>query len=178
MLRDSFQLTEEQATWRYALPAPNGGVRYQSLDGRVSVGDIEDAAARSRVADWLLGYKERLGIRTEVDGAVFEVRQGYKSKDSKRQNADLSNAAKAISERYLPVLTIMSSQLDQDLRVRYQVGKWGVIAGTLAPDDVYSNTFSFARDVVGYDLRGFFERNHDVLRQEVASILERLLEPS
>ncbi|MCX6277959.1 MAG: hypothetical protein NT004_07665 [Bacteroidetes bacterium] len=33
--------------------------------------------------------------QTPKNGVVFEVRQGYKSKDSKRQNADIDNATVA-----------------------------------------------------------------------------------
>jgi hypothetical protein len=44
-----------------------------------------------------------------LHGTVFEVRQGYKSKDSKRQNADVSNASNAYAKGYLPVNMILSA---------------------------------------------------------------------
>ena len=37
-------------------------------------------------------------VFTILKGTVFEVRQGYKSKDSKRQNADIANAATAYTK--------------------------------------------------------------------------------
>ena len=35
-------------------------------------------------------------------GTIFEVRQGYKSKDSKRQNADIANAVTAYTKGLFP----------------------------------------------------------------------------
>jgi hypothetical protein len=46
-----------------------------------------------------------------LTGTVFEVRQGYKSKDSKRQNADIANAATAYTKAYLPCAVILSTQI-------------------------------------------------------------------
>ena len=106
---------------------------------------------------------------------MFEVRQGYKSKDSKRQNADLANAVAAYTQQYLPVLVVMSLQFDTDLRVRYEGGKWGVLSGSIDTDDPYTSTYAFCREILGYDLAGFFERNSSVLRNEVEEIVYRLL---
>jgi hypothetical protein len=55
-----------------------------------------------------------------LTGAVFEVRQGYKSKDSKRQNADIANAATAYASGYLPCAIIYSEQIDEDILLRYR----------------------------------------------------------
>jgi hypothetical protein len=41
-------------------------------------------------------------VAATLEGPVFEVRQGYKSKDSKRQNADVGNAANAYANSCLP----------------------------------------------------------------------------
>jgi len=43
--------------------------------------------------------------------AVFEVRQGYKSMDSKRQAADIANAAQALTKSRLPVLVSCRNRL-------------------------------------------------------------------
>jgi len=52
---------------------------------------------------------KRLGLpnptRQSLQGGVFEVRQGYKSKDSKRQNADVANA------RMLTLINIARSRV-------------------------------------------------------------------
>ena len=123
----------------------------------------------------MLEFRRKLDIRSETHGVVFEVRQGYKSKDSKRQNADLANAAAAYTQQYLPVLVVMSLQFDTDLRIRYEGAKWGVLSGSIDTDDPFTSTYAFCRQVIGYDLIGFFERNSDILRREVETIVYTLL---
>lgn len=66
-------------------------------------------------------------IREAITGIVFEVRQGYKSKDSKRQNADIANAANAYANGYIPCLMVMSAQIDDDIVARYNVAKWAIL---------------------------------------------------
>ncbi len=105
---------------------------------------------------------------------MFEVRQGYKSKDSKRQNADLANAASAYSEAYLPVLLLLSTQIDDDIADRYQNARWLILRGT-PTGKVTSSTYEFCRQVLDYDLAGFFERNSPRFRQEIETILKALL---
>ncbi len=39
------------------------------------------------------------------------------------------------------------------------------------------STYDFMRDVVGYDLAGFFARNGNVLRKEIELVLKALLIP-
>ena len=107
--------------------------------------------------------------------AVFEVRQGYKSKDSKRQNADLANAIAAYTQQYLPVLVVMSLQFDTDLRTRYESGRWGVLTGAIDTDDAYTSTYAFCHQILGYDLAAFFERNSGELRREVESVVSTVL---
>jgi hypothetical protein len=46
------------------------------------------------------------------------------------------------------------------------------------PDgDATISTFSFFKDVVGYDLAAFFERNSGHLKREVKAIIKGLLTP-
>ena len=97
-------------------------------------------------------------IAKVLDGAVFEVRQGYKSKDSKRQNADLANAATAYTQRYLPVVLLLSAQIDNDLALRYTASKWAILRGTVA-DAPTRSTYVFCKTVLGFDLAGFFKRH-------------------
>src|SRR3989338_3020455 len=175
VIKDQLGLTAEQANWSYEVAQGAKTVRTLYLDGRILLRDIKDTTAKKRVDAWLKKMKNKLKIRTSIDGAVFEVRQGYKSKDSKRQNADLHNAAQAIAEKYIPVLTVMSSQLDTDIRLRYEVGKWGVLAGIPGLDDETTSTFAFSKNILGYDLQTFFERNKKALRKEVSEILSSLL---
>ena len=178
LLQDTLNLSEEQAKWGYTLPVPGGRTRTLELDGRIDLAHLSDGDVQQRLNEWIQRLREKLEVQIDVRGVVFEVRQGYKSKDSKRQNADLTNAANAYAQRYLPVLTVMSLQFDADLRVRYEGAKWGVLTGNVISDDVCSSTYAFCRDVIGYDLAGFFVRNADTIRSEVGEVIRTLLEPT
>lgn len=116
-------------------------------------------------------------VFSTLKGAVFEVRQGYKSKDSKRQNADIANAATAYTKAYLPCAVILSTQIDSDILLRYRAEKWAVITGVVGTSGPLLSTYDFLKDVVGYDLAAFFNRNQEALKKEVDSVLRRLLEP-
>jgi hypothetical protein len=129
---------------------------------------MEEAASKLLVADEL---------RADLKGAVFEVRQGYKSKDSKRQQADLSNAANAYVNLYLPVLLLLSTQIDGDVAARYTQARWLLLTGTTGGSGTAS-TYAFCRDVVGYDLAGFFERYSAAIKAELDQVLELLLRPA
>lgn len=107
-------------------------------------------------------------------GAVFEVRQGYKSKDAKRQNADIANAATAYTQGYLPVLAVLSTQIDNDIAYRYRNAKWLVLRGYIG-ESAITSTYKFTHDVLGYDLAGFFERNAETIKIAVLDVLETLL---
>lgn len=48
----------------------------------------------------------------------------------------------------------------------------GTTAGT--PTD---STYVFCREIIGYDLAGFFERNSARIRTEINKILANLLQP-
>lgn len=106
---------------------------------------------------------------------MFEVRQGYKSADSKRQNGDLNNASQALGDGYLPVLAVMSTQINESVKTRYQVNNWAVLLGKIGTNSPLTSTFDFLRDVIGYDLEQFFVRNHECLRSETEAILKSLL---
>ena len=110
-----------------------------------------------------------------LTGTVFEVRQGYKSKDSKRQNADIANAAAAYTKGDFPCAVILSGQIDSDVLLRYRAEKWSVVTGIVGAADSRLSTYDFMRDVVGYDLAAFFERNSNTLREEVDTTLKALL---
>lgn len=181
ILRDSLNLSQEDVTWSYQLTLPTGKKRVLSLDGRILLDRIADDKKRERVREWMSKSAERLGVKhrisAKLEGTVFEIRQGYKSKDSKRQNADIANAAAAYSQAYLPCAVILSNQIDEDILDRYQRERWVVITGILGVNDPLVSTYDFMRDVVGYDLAGFFSRNSDVLHHELKAVLEALLKP-
>ena len=184
VLRDNLALTADQVAWSYEIlpelaaeDAPAAvKARVLSLDGRVEMQDVQNSDARQRIQDWIDAQRAALDISAPLKGAVFEVRQGYKSADSKRQNGDLANAAQALGHGYLPVLAIMSTQINQVVRARYRTGNWSVLMGTVGHNNPLLSTFDFVRDVVGYDLAAFFERNSPSLRSQVELILAELLE--
>ena len=116
------------------------------------------------------------GIAQALKGAVFEVRQGYKSKDSKRQNADIGNAGAAYTHGYLPVVAVLSTQIDNDVATRYVNAGWLLLQGNLSHSPV-SSIYAFCRQVLGYDLAGFLQRNSVHLKEAVNVALELLLTP-
>lgn len=181
ILRDSLDLAAEDVLWSYGMPLASGKTRMLYLDGRVPLEKISDGVKRKRVYSWMKNYAKKIGIDARMfkslTGTVFEVRQGYKSKDSKRQNADIANAATAYIKGYLPCAVILSAQIDGDILLRYRMEKWAIVTGIMGANDPLISTYDFMRDVVGYDLAGFFKRNSEALRSEIDVVLKALLAP-
>lgn len=140
----------------------------------MELSEIRNIDVRARVAQWIADYSISLSVPAPLNGVVFEVRQGYKSKDSKRQNADIDNIAVAWANGYLPVFAIFSSQIDADLVLRYRNSRGGIIIGTTSGNN-QTSLFVFSKEVLGYDLANFFHRNSEVIKNEVYSTLEILL---
>ncbi|MEJ7660558.1 MAG: hypothetical protein WKG07_13555 [Hymenobacter sp.] len=160
---------------------PITGIGRLSLDARIPTARIENLAQRTVFQAWLSAATTKSGVAAPIaaalTGAVFEVRQGYKSKDSKRQNADISNAATAYSSGYLPCLAVLSSQIDTTVMSRYRERQWTVLTGTVGLNDPLLSTYDFAREILGYDLAGFFQRHKSVLQTEITLVLQALLTP-
>ena len=180
ILKDELGLSALEVVWSYTqVVAPKDGeapkTKTLTLDGRVDLENITDSTKRERFRQWIEDQKALLKITIPLKGAVFEVRQGYKSADSKRQNGDILNATQALGHGYLPVLVIMSTQINRAVFERYLVNNWAVLRGHSSADAL-SGTFDFLRDVVGYDLPAFFERQSVGIRSEVEVILKKLLE--
>lgn len=179
VLMDTLRLSLEQSNWSYEVPMPSGKPRLLSLDGRIELEHVEDPVARVRLQRWLDESASKVlvspDMRKRLKGAVFEVRQGYKSKDSKRQNADISNATNAYTHFYLPVLFLLSTQIDGDVSLRYTQAQWLLLTGTTDGSPTES-AYVFCRDVVGYDLAAFFKRNSDRIKTELEKVLKALLE--
>lgn len=178
LIQDHLGLTVEQANWSYEITTNSGRTRTLKLDGRIEPQNVQDVERRSIITAWMSKATQQLKLEDRVaqamSGVVMEVRQGYKSKDSKRQNADMANAAEAYTKGYLPILVVLSNQIDGDIVERYERGKWLVLRGSIGGGDTYS-TYSFARDVIGYDLAAFFQRNSERLKDFTENVLESLL---
>jgi hypothetical protein len=181
ILKDALDLSPADVTWSYEVPLPSGKTRTLYLDGRVPLERIPDKAKRARFHEWMKAAAGVVGVDQKVfatlTGTVFEVRQGYKSKDSKRQNADIANAATAYTKAYFPCAVILSAQIDGDILLRYRAEKWAIVTGIEGAKDPLRSTYDFMRDVVGYDLAAFFKRNSRVLRTELDAVLKALLAP-
>ncbi len=178
LLQDNLGLSTSEARWDYTVPTPDGKGRSLSLDGRIEFTHVQNLEARERVVLWAEGVARKLllspNMSQSIKGAVFEVRQGYKSKDSKRQNADIANAVNAYTNSYLPVLVLLSTQIDADVADRYTRARWLLLRGSTTGEPTAS-TYSFCREILGYDLAGFFQRNAERIKAEVEKVLSALL---
>jgi len=183
ILQDELGLSDEEVRWSYTLPRARGGkARKLHLDARIPVSSIADSAGKRRVRSWMRNAAQRIDVDAAVaktlQGIVFEIRQGYKSKDSKRQNADIANAATAYTKGLLPCAGILSLQIDDDIAQRYRNERWVLLTGLTGNASSDESFYAFCQDVIGYDLAGFFQRNSPTLKKEVEAVLAALLTPS
>lgn len=174
----------EFASWSYETTKtimknnqPKQEKRILTLDGRLEFSEIKNTLMLESLSDWVERYCRKIDANLPTQGVVFEVRQGYKSKDSKRQNADIENSSTAWSKGYLPIFAIFSTQIDIDNMNRYLNSRAGVLLGNLDLDDCVS-LFSFCKNVLQYDLENFFRTNSDDIRCEIQLVLEKLLNAS
>lgn len=180
VIREQLGLSSEQARWSYKVKGAKDKERTLALDARIETNHIADAKRREKFQRWFQSASQFMNLDANVaaalKGAVFEVRQGYKSKDSKRQNADVGNAGNAYANGYLPIVAVLSSQIDNDIVIRYRNAGWLLLLGSLNPSPVIS-VYSFCKEVLDYDLAGFFERNSQKLQTTVGEIMQALLSP-
>ena len=163
------------ATWSYTTKTTSGKAKTLSLDGRLGLLDINNGPVLKKLNDWIKKYCSTFPeAPVPSNGVVFEVRQGYKSKDSKRQNADIDNATVAWANDYLPVFAIFSSQIDSDIVLRYRNNRCGILTGVIS-NDPQSSLYAFFKEVLEYDLADFFSRHSKQIREEIDDILETLL---
>lgn len=178
VIGDTLNLQTSQLKWSYEVEKEDGSRGTLTLDARISTEDLTRAVDKTRFKKWLEDAGAELGLPRAkargLRGAVFEVRQGYKSADSKRQNADLRSAVRAYSEDLLPIVMVVSSQINSTVLRRYRSSHINILVGAWQ-GSATTNTFTFFSEVVGFDLRGFFERNQQALRSQVESIVGALL---
>ncbi len=179
LLEDSLGLSTADATWSYEIRVKGKRTRTHALDGRIPIDQVDDDAVRKRVETWIQDAATAIGLKQNgaqgLDGCVFEVRQGYKSNDAKRQNADVANASSAYAHRYLPVMALLSVQIPRSLADRYERARWLILRGTVDGTATCS-TYAFSHEVLGYDLAGFFRRNSTAIKSETLAVLEGLLQ--
>lgn len=164
----------EFATWSYTTKTPSGKLKKLSLDGRLELSEIQNKRVLTNVKQWTERYCAELGEVSEpTSGIVFEVRQGYKSKDSKRQNADIDNATVAWANNYLPVFAVFSSQIDADIVLRYRNNRCGILIGTTCGNNNVS-LYAFCEQILTYDLAGFFKHHTTIIKKEIHDVLDTL----
>ena len=172
-------LQPDQVRWEYRVPGDESKDRVLTLDAKISLAEIPDPIVKDRIENWLGKAAARSGVAPSVaerlNGAVFEVRQGYKSADSKRQNADLGFGVQALKEGYLPCVLVFSGQVSEVVADRYRRQGLYVMLGSSSPA-AHENTFEFFRDTVGWDLSAWLFHNRQTLRDEVERIVGHLLE--
>ncbi len=179
ILNHSLGLSESQLNWSYDYQKPDGKFGTHTLDAAIRLEDLSDRDS-NRIKEWLSLSQQTVGSSSSgviaPVGVVFEVRQGYKSADSKRQNADLRYGVRAYQAGLLPAFAIMSSQVSEPVLRRYRSDGMLVLTGVLDNDPTVS-TFAFLNQVVGFNLEGFFERNRKRLQTEIKQIIVELLSP-
>jgi hypothetical protein len=181
VLQDELCLSVEESQWHYEIPSARDKLRSLELDARIDLSHIKNAAKKTAVENWLDEVAADLNLeadyREAMKGAVFEVRQGYKSADAKRQNADVANAGSAYSHHYVPSLVLFSTQINETVAARYENSQWLLLSGTESGSATES-TWTFLREVVGYDLAAFFQRNADEFCNLFERVAKSLLETS
>ncbi len=175
---DYLGLGSDDVIWSYKVTGANGKERTLSLDERIILEKIPDIKVKNRCSTWMVQVANNLElaapIREAITGIVFEIRQGYKSKDSKRQNADIANAANAYANGYIPCLMVMSAQIDDDIVARYDVAKWAILQGLIGTSP-YTSTFSFFKQIIGFDFVEFMNNNQEYFKEKIQHVLEQLM---
>jgi hypothetical protein len=179
VLQDSLGISDTDVRWSYTVKKGRSKTRTLYLDARIPTESVKDETRRKAIEQWIAGCAADLEVSNRVaaslEGVVFEIRQGYKSKDSKRQSADIDNAATAYTKAYLPCVGILSLQIDDDIALRYRNKKWALLTGSMTEPSPQKSLYAFMRTVVGYDLAAFFQRHTETLKTEVNLVLTKLL---
>ncbi|HEX3551376.1 MAG TPA: hypothetical protein VHT53_13410, partial [Candidatus Elarobacter sp.] len=180
IIADCTNIAPADLTWQYVSTGSGGRSEVLTLDAKIALADLQ-SEQRRRMRRWMKDCIAKLPMpSSKIDtllGAVFEIRQGYKTKDSKRQNADLRFANRALGEDFLPVMMLASAQVDQDVYRRYIGANLHVLVGSRHFDAALS-TFAFFDRVLGYDLIAFYERNASAIKNEMEAIFKKILSPS
>ena len=72
------------------------------------------------------------------------------------------------------MVLLFSTQIDSAIAERYTRAQWLLLRGSRTGNPTHS-TYAFCRDVLGYDLAAFFERNSRTIKREVETIITDLL---
>ena len=178
IVKDEFSLSQEEVEWKYEYNKTKKKKAFHILDARISLVNLKNDEQKERVKCWLANARKAAhgDARTRLRGAIFEIRQGYKSADSKRQNADLRFGARSYQNGHIPVVAVLSSQVSETVIGRYRDAGMLVLTGVRSSDPTVS-TFAFFKEIVGYDLESFFVRSSRRIKKVIHSLIEKLLSP-
>ena len=176
IIKDGFSLTQQEVEWKYEYNKTKKQKAFHILDARISIDDLKTPDQIRRMNQWLAKARKAAqgDSRTHLNGAIFEIRQGYKSADSKRQNADLRFGAKSYQIGHIPVVAVLSSQVSETVINRYRDAGMLVLTG-LHSDDPTVSTFAFFKEVIGYSLEDFFKRSSPRIKDVILSLIGKLL---
>lgn len=176
ILMNELKLTDEDVNYSYDKMRSDGSVQKLSLDARIPVNSVT-SPAKERIIEWTIKLQEQLGFEIPINtikGCTFEVRQGYKSADSKRQNADIANALKSYSDLYVPVVFVFSNQVSEQVVSRYLNNRIGVLRG-VGGNDTSVCSYAFLREIIGFDFLEYMTKNKENLRSEIETIVSTLI---
>jgi len=178
IIKDGLSLSQEEVEWKYEYNKTKRQKAFHILDARISLENLRNLEQSERMKQWLAKARKAAhgDSRTLLRGAIFEIRQGYKSADSKRQNADLRFGAKSYQIGHVPVVAVLSSQVSETVISRYRDAGMLVLTG-LRSDDPTVSTFAFFKEVVGYSLEDFFKRSSPKIKEVIHSLIGKLLKP-
>lgn len=163
LIQDKFGVPAESCGWSQVVEGQR-----RTLDACIRFTFVSER--QIELAAWVREACLLLNIPLAQTGVVFEVRQGHKSGDSKRQLGDKKNAARAREEGFLPVMLVFSTQLPAATHRRYQKDGWLVLTGRLGGGPLRS-TYAFFHEVLGFDMAGFLEDHQEEFKSIVQSIM-------
>jgi hypothetical protein len=128
-----------------------------------------------RLAGGITSLYRQIGVGCErLTQTIVCDTLSLSAEQSDTVQADLLSAANADAEGLLPVLFLLSNQIDEDIERRYRAARWHILRGVLHGSSTES-TYVFCNEVLGYNLADFFNRYSDTLRTEILSIIRDLL---
>lgn len=138
----------------------NGSARKRHLDGAIRFRQVRDVNARRRLRRWVAN------VDPTATGVVLEVREGYKSSDAKRMNGDKDAVLAARADGLVPVMLVLSNQIDVSIVATYLRHGWTVLAG--------ADAYRFCARAFGIDPLEVMGRNPEFMervRQHVNTLI-------
>ncbi len=98
-------------------------------------------------------------------GLGYEVRQCYKSNDSKRRTADIDMSDLLFQNKIIPMMLIFcSSSSPSIIRDYRRLSKWMIVEG----DDA----FDYVREISGFDFRGYLDTKISQVSPRLVSLFK------